>query len=313
MSNNKRKFVHRKSIRAQRQLIKQKSKLNGLNVNVAKTRPRILTPEVAKDGSTNPGHPATAALAQAINMKDGFAAVSTLSAATNITTLSFPFTMANSSGGGDTIPTGTLSILPIAANAQLPTITTTASGYEPNDVITTIPVSLSIQRSPSSLSIVDLAQEQDGYSNSGSSNGMTVGPGAGGGGGITTTSLLFVKPLNGSGKRQRQRQRQHFAEQHLQSEPQPAGSHSALLGAFGRSPHSGYSGQLFIRWHDRPAPERRHGNGNGNKCSLNSRQTQSRGQDRRGLCLSGGSGHLFRPIHWIIAFVVGLSTPFQNH
>ncbi|XP_033242510.1 uncharacterized protein LOC108165455 isoform X2 [Drosophila miranda] len=193
------KFVHRKSIRAQRQLIKQNSKLNGLNVNVAKTRPRIPTPEVAKDGSTNPGHPATAALAQAINMKDGFPAVSTLSAATNITTLSFPFTMANSSGGGDTIPTGTLSILPIAANAQLPTITTTASGYEPNDVITTIPVSLSIQRSPSSLSIVDLAQEQDGYSNSGSSNGMTVGPGAGGGGGITTTALLSVKPLNGSG------------------------------------------------------------------------------------------------------------------
>ncbi|XP_033255733.1 myb-like protein Y [Drosophila miranda] len=107
--------------------------------------------------------------------------------------------MANSSGGGYTIPTGTLSILPIAANAQLPTITTTASDYEPNDVITTIPVSLSIQRLPSSLSIVDLAQEQDGNSNSGSSNGMTVGPGAGGGGGITTTALLSGKPLNGSG------------------------------------------------------------------------------------------------------------------
>ncbi|XP_022218671.2 bestrophin homolog 14 isoform X2 [Drosophila obscura] len=189
------KFVHRKSIRAQRQLIKQNSKLNGLNVNVAKTRPRIPTPEVTKDGNTNPGHPATAALAQAINMKDGFPAVSTLSAATNITTLSFPFTMANSNGGGDTIPTGTLSILPITANAQLPTITTTASGYDPNDVITTIPVSLSIQRSPSSLSIVDLAQDQDGYSNSGSSNGMNVGPG----GGITTTALLSVKPLNGNG------------------------------------------------------------------------------------------------------------------
>ncbi|XP_033242445.1 uncharacterized protein LOC117186486 [Drosophila miranda] len=52
------------------------SKLNGLNVNVARTRPRFPTPEVAKDGSTNPGHPATAALAQAINMKDGFPAVS---------------------------------------------------------------------------------------------------------------------------------------------------------------------------------------------------------------------------------------------
>jgi len=81
------KFVHRKSIRAQRQLIKQSknikktkfkvvyvlfktpksmfhylnyflfsgSKLNGLNVNVAKSRPRIPTPEVAKDGNTNPG------------------------------------------------------------------------------------------------------------------------------------------------------------------------------------------------------------------------------------------------------------------
>lgn len=94
------------------------------------------------------------------------------------------------SSGGDTIPTGTLSILPITANAQLPTITTTASGYDPNDVITTIPVSLSIQRSPSALSIVELtgADGQDGYSNSGSSNGN---------GGITTTALLSVKPLNG--------------------------------------------------------------------------------------------------------------------
>ncbi|XP_033242443.1 uncharacterized protein LOC117186211 [Drosophila miranda] len=54
MSHNKRNLVHRKSIRAQRQLIKQNSKLNGLNVNVARTRPRFPTPEVAKDGSTNP-------------------------------------------------------------------------------------------------------------------------------------------------------------------------------------------------------------------------------------------------------------------
>ncbi|XP_050741725.1 bestrophin-2 isoform X2 [Drosophila biarmipes] len=180
------KFVHRKSIRAQRQLIKQNSKLNGLNVNVAKTRPRIPTPEVTKEGNTNPGHPATAALAA--SMKEGFPA-SNMPAATNITTLSFPFSVASS--GGETMPTGTLSILPISANAQLPTITTTASGYDPNDVITTIPVSLSIQRSPSALSIVELtgADVQDGYSNSGSSNGN---------GGITTTALLSVKPLNGN-------------------------------------------------------------------------------------------------------------------
>lgn len=247
------KFVHRKSLRAQRQLIKQNSKLNGLNVNVAnKVRPRIPTPEVAKDGNTNPatsavlmapqqlgtpsappglfpatyttdhtstttamhpesgqvlgtlllspikemdssssnntlipGHPATAALAA--SMKEGFMP-SNIPPAANITTLSFPFTVTSS--GGDTIPTGTLSILPITANAQLPTITTTASGYDPNDVITTIPVSLSIQRSPSALSIVELtgADGQDGYSNSGSSNGN---------GGITTTALLSVKPLNG--------------------------------------------------------------------------------------------------------------------
>ncbi|KMY97911.1 bestrophin-2 isoform X2 [Drosophila simulans] len=180
------KFVHRKSLRAQRQLIKQNSKLNGLNVNVAKTRPRIPTPEVAKDGNTNPGHPATAALAA--SMKEGFNP-SSIPAATNITTLSFPFSV--TSTGGETMPTGTLSILPISANAQLPTITTTASGYDPNDVITTIPVSLSIQRSPSALSIVELtgADVQDGYSNSGSSNGN---------GGITTTALLSVKPLNGN-------------------------------------------------------------------------------------------------------------------
>ncbi|XP_017102619.2 bestrophin-4 isoform X2 [Drosophila bipectinata] len=180
------KFVHRKSLRAQRQLIKQNSKLNGLNVNVAnKVRPRIPTPEVAKDGNTNPGHPATAALAA--SMKEGFMPTN-IPPAANITTLSFPFTVTSS--GGDTIPTGTLSILPITANAQLPTITTTASGYDPNDVITTIPVSLSIQRSPSALSIVELTgtDGQDGYSNSGSSNGN---------GGITTTALLSVKPLNG--------------------------------------------------------------------------------------------------------------------
>lgn len=250
------KFVHRKSLRAQRQLIKQNSKLNGLGINVAKTRPRIPTPEVTKDGSTNtassavimapqqlstqstsgmypsyhstntggtnmhqdsgqvlgtlllspikemdssssnntliPGHPTTAALAQAVmptRLKEGYTAT-TLPTESNITTLSFPFTVATS--GGDTMPTGTLSILPLTGNAQLPTITTTASGYDPNDVITTIPVSLSIQRTPSSLSIVELTGVGDGgdlLNSSGSSNGS--------GGGITTTALLSVKPLNG--------------------------------------------------------------------------------------------------------------------
>ncbi|XP_017862341.1 PREDICTED: bestrophin homolog 22 isoform X1 [Drosophila arizonae] len=247
------KFVHRKSLRAQRQLIKQNSKLNGLNINMAKTRPRIPTPEVTKDGSTNtatsavimapqqlstqstsgmypsystsasgtnlhqdsgqvlgtlllspikemdssssnntliPGHPATAALAQAVmptRLKDGYTA-SAIPAETNITTLSFPFTVSTSS---ESMPTGTLSILPLAANAQLPTITTSASGFDPNDVITTIPVSLSIQRSPSSLSIVELGAAGEGgdtHASSGSSNGS---------GGITTTALLSVKPLNG--------------------------------------------------------------------------------------------------------------------
>lgn len=38
------------------------SKLNGLNANVAKTRPRIPTPEVTKDGSTNTGKCAHLAL-----------------------------------------------------------------------------------------------------------------------------------------------------------------------------------------------------------------------------------------------------------
>ncbi|XP_030385174.1 uncharacterized protein LOC115632250 isoform X2 [Scaptodrosophila lebanonensis] len=251
------KFVHRKSLRAQRQLIKQNSKLNGLNMNAAKTRPRIPTPEVTKEIGANtatsavimapqqlstqstpgmypytstgsgtnlhqdsgqvlgtlllspikemdssssnntliPGHPTTAALAQAVlpgAINDGFVSAATIPATTNITTLSFPFTVSNSVV--DTIPTGTLSILPITANAQLPTITTTATGYDANDVLTTIPVSLSIQRSPSSLSIVELTGNNsagdapDGHSNSGSSSGN----------GITTTALLSVKPLNGN-------------------------------------------------------------------------------------------------------------------
>ncbi|XP_030385177.1 bestrophin homolog 1 isoform X5 [Scaptodrosophila lebanonensis] len=189
------KFVHRKSLRAQRQLIKQNSKLNGLNMNAAKTRPRIPTPEVTKEIGANTGHPTTAALAQAVlpgAINDGFVSAATIPATTNITTLSFPFTVSNSVV--DTIPTGTLSILPITANAQLPTITTTATGYDANDVLTTIPVSLSIQRSPSSLSIVELTGNNsagdapDGHSNSGSSSGN----------GITTTALLSVKPLNGN-------------------------------------------------------------------------------------------------------------------
>ncbi|ALC44513.1 Best2, partial [Drosophila busckii] len=162
------KFVHRKSLRAQRHLIKQNSKLNGLNVAANKPRPRIPTPEVTKDGSTNPATD------------------------NNITTLSFPFNVVTSVAGGEAMPTGTLSIVPLNANAQLPTITTTASGYDPNDVITTIPVSLSIQRTPSSLSIVELTGAADGADGSGSSNG------SGGGGGITTTALLSVKPLNGA-------------------------------------------------------------------------------------------------------------------
>ncbi|XP_032599436.1 bestrophin-2 isoform X2 [Drosophila grimshawi] len=182
------KFVHRKSLRAQRQLTKQNSKLNGLNMNVPKTRPRIPTPEVTKDGSTNTGHPATAALAQAVmptRLKDAYT-TSTMPTDSNITTLSFPFTVATSAGDS-------LSIMPLNANAQLPTITTTASGYDPNDVITTIPVSLSIQRTPSSVSIVELnGAGGDGAPDhsSGSSNGSA---------GITTTALLSVKPLNGAG------------------------------------------------------------------------------------------------------------------
>ncbi|XP_030570217.1 bestrophin homolog 14 isoform X2 [Drosophila novamexicana] len=185
------KFVHRKSLRAHRQLIKQNSKLNGLNINVAKTRPRIPTPEVTKDGSTNTGHPATAALAQAVmptRLTDGYTA-SSMPTETNITTLSFPFTVSTSAG--ESMPTGTLSIVPLTANAQLPTITTTASGFDPNDVITTIPVSLSIQRTPSNLSIVELGgvgDSVDAHNSSGSSNGS---------GGITTTALLSVKSLNG--------------------------------------------------------------------------------------------------------------------
>lgn len=94
---------------------------------------------------------------------------------TNITTLSFPFTVTTSA----TDTTGTLNILPITSN-QIPTITTTASAFDSNEVITTIPVSLSIQRSPSSLSITEL------NFNDKLDNNNTTG-----------TAILSVKPLNG--------------------------------------------------------------------------------------------------------------------
>ncbi|XP_033254965.1 uncharacterized protein LOC117194523 [Drosophila miranda] len=212
--------------------------------------------------------------------------------------------MANSSGGGYTIPTGTLSILPIAANAQLPTITTTASGYEPNDVITTIPVSLSIQRFPSSLSIVDLAQEQDGYSNSGSSNGMTVGPGAGGGGGITTTALLSVKPLNGSGNGNISRNNSFSLSFNLQDLTVRSSVRSAGAPTVDTMDNSSSGGTIALPQSGATATA----------TATSATSTLAKhSPDRRGLCLSGGTGHLFRPIHWIIAFVVGLITPFQNH
>lgn len=89
--------------------------------------------------------------------------------------MSFPFTVTTSA----TDTTGTLNILPITSN-QIPTITTTASAFDSNEVITTIPVSLSIQRSPSSLSITEL------NFNDKLDNNNTTG-----------TAILSVKPLNG--------------------------------------------------------------------------------------------------------------------
>ncbi|XP_073835979.1 bestrophin 2 isoform X4 [Musca autumnalis] len=133
------KFVHRKSLRAQRQLIKQR-------------------------------HPQTAALAQAVLPSN---LTSTIPVTTNITTLSFPFTVTTSA----TDTTGTLNILPITST-QIPTITTTASAFDSNEVITTIPLSLSIQRSPSSVSITEL-NFNDKLENSGG------------------TAVLSLKPLNG--------------------------------------------------------------------------------------------------------------------
>ncbi|XP_075160612.1 bestrophin 2 isoform X1 [Haematobia irritans] len=238
------KFVHRKSLRAQRQLIKQNSRLNGLNVNASKSRPRIPTPDVTKDpnidketnatinttntttttnnantavlmtpqlstqttmypyaSTTNnnldgqvlgtlllspikemdstssnntliPGHPQTAALAQAVLPTN---LTSTMPVTTNITTLSFPFTVTTSA----TDTAATLNIVPITSN-QIPTITTTSSAFDNNEVITTIPVSLSIQRSPSTLSISELNFNDKGDNNN-----------------ATGTAILSVKPLNG--------------------------------------------------------------------------------------------------------------------
>ncbi|XP_037957294.1 bestrophin homolog 22 isoform X2 [Teleopsis dalmanni] len=243
------KFVHRKSLRAQKQLIKQNTKLNGLSANLPKTRPRIPTPEVTKEtgekdsnatkaavimtpqlstqtsmypytssngqdgpvlgtlllspikemdsSSSNntliPGNATTTALAQAImptNRKDvGFGVTSPIPVTTNITTLSFPFTVTTSPA--DTMPTGTLNILPIAT-AQMPTITTTSTGFDTNDVITTIPVSLSIQRSPSALSELNINGHDDSDGKHNHNHNNNNGTGA-----VTTTALLSIKSSNG--------------------------------------------------------------------------------------------------------------------
>ncbi|KAL9905553.1 bestrophin-2 isoform X3 [Glossina fuscipes] len=147
------KFVHRKSLRAQRQLIKQR-------------------------------HPNTNALAQAVmpsNLKDiNFGVTASIPVTSNITTLSFPFTT------NSTDTAATLNILPIATT-QIPTITTTASGFDTNDVITTIPVSLSIQRTPSSISISELNNSNDKSDNNNLSAVATP----------AATAILSVKPLNG--------------------------------------------------------------------------------------------------------------------
>lgn len=119
---------------------------------------------------------------------------------TNITTLSFPFTMTTSSA--DTMSTGTLNIVPIGAT-QMPTITTTPSGFDASDLITTIPVSLSIQRSPSMRSINDFSGNENAdvaHNLNGSPAGL-AGNGNGGGGLVATTNnaILTIKPLNGGG------------------------------------------------------------------------------------------------------------------
>nr|XP_036220273.1 uncharacterized protein LOC106626277 isoform X2 [Bactrocera oleae] len=228
------KFVNRKSQRAQKQLIKQ-TPIQNLNAPIG-TNTVIMTPQLStqttmcpytstnnQDGpvlgtlllspikemdssSSNntliPGHPTTTALAQAVlpaNLKDmNFGVASpTAPVTTNITTLSFPFTMTTSAA--DSMPAGTLNIVPIGAS-QMPTITTTASGFDASDLITTIPVSLSIQRSPSMRSINDFSGNENldvphnfngGYGSSGNGNG--------GGGLVATTNnaILTIKPLNG--------------------------------------------------------------------------------------------------------------------
>ncbi|XP_036337619.1 uncharacterized protein LOC118747667 [Rhagoletis pomonella] len=253
------KFVNRKSQRAQKQLIKQNSKLNGLNASIPKARPRIPTPDVTKESgekdlnatktvimtsqlstptsmypytSTNnqdgpvlgtlllspikemdssssnntliPGHPTTTALAQAVlpaNLKDVNFGVVSPPVTTNITTLSFPFTVTTSSA--DTIPAGTLNILPLGGT-QLPTITTSAagSGFDANDLITKIPVSLAIQHSSSMRSINDFSgNENVDVPHSYNDNTGSAGNGgsAGGGGGLVATTnnaMLTLKPLN---------------------------------------------------------------------------------------------------------------------
>uniref|UniRef100_A0A1B0G267 Bestrophin homolog n=1 Tax=Glossina morsitans morsitans TaxID=37546 RepID=A0A1B0G267_GLOMM len=186
------KFVHRKSLRAQRQLIKQNTRLNGLNVNTSKTRPRIPTPDVSKETNDSNAN-ANAAVIMTTTTQPQLSTHTTMyppytstgnqdqaiPVTSNITTLSFPFTT------NSTDTAATLNILPIATT-QIPTITTTASGFDSNDVITTIPVSLSIQRTPSSISISELNSSDKSDNNNLSA---VATPAA--------TAILSVKPLNG--------------------------------------------------------------------------------------------------------------------
>uniref|UniRef100_A0A1A9UJ92 Bestrophin homolog n=1 Tax=Glossina austeni TaxID=7395 RepID=A0A1A9UJ92_GLOAU len=207
------KFVHRKSLRAQRQLTKQ-TNANAAVIMTTTTQPQLSThttmyppytstgnqdqgqvlgtlllspiKEIDSSSSNNtliPGHPNTNALAQAVmpsNLKDiNFGVTASIPVTSNITTLSFPFTT------NSTDTAATLNILPIATT-QIPAITTTASGFDSNDVITTIPVSLSIQRTPSSISISELNSNDKSDNNNLSA---VATPAA--------TAILSVKPLNG--------------------------------------------------------------------------------------------------------------------
>ncbi|XP_055910236.1 bestrophin homolog 15 [Eupeodes corollae] len=217
------KFVHRKSLRAQKQL-KQNTRLNvnGLNVAVPKNRPRIPTPDVTKEGvekeskliftpgstgtstsgasgvelvashltsshnmypypsgqdgqvlgtlllspikemdscSSNntliPGHPATAALAQAVlpkNLQDvNFGTVSLSPSNLPVTTLSFPFTVTTSTS--DSMPSGTLNIV------SMPQITTTNAVFDTNEMMSSIPLALTIPRSVSAVSVTETARD----------------------------------------------------------------------------------------------------------------------------------------------------------